>query len=77
MFDKHTGDLKGYLDLGCVEDDFSILGKEVDCLATHALAFHLRGIITNLKYSLAYFATDGVISLQLMALFWEAVAILE
>ena len=49
VFDKHTGDLKGYLDLGCVEDDFSTLGKEVDCLATHALAFHLRGVITNLK----------------------------
>ena len=70
VFDKHTGDLKGYLDLGCVEDDFSTLGKEVDCLSTRALAFHLRGVITNLlKYSLAYFATDGVISLQLMALF--------
>ena len=77
VFDKHPGDLKGYLDLGCVEDNFSTLGKEVDCIATHALAFHLRGVITNLKYSLAYFATDGVISLQLMALFWEAVAILE
>ena len=75
VFDKHTVDLKLYLDLGCVEDDFSTLGKEVDCLATHALAFHLRGVITNLKYSLAYF--DDVISLQLMALFWEAVAILE
>ena len=56
VFDKHTGDLRGYLDLGCVEDDCSALGKEVDCLATHALAFHLCGLITNLKYSLAYFA---------------------
>ena len=77
VFDKHTGELKGYLDLGCVEDDFSILGRESDCLATHALVFLLRGVATNLKYNLAYFATDGVISLQLMVLFWEAVAILE
>ena len=77
VFDKYTGELKGYLDLGCVEDDLSTLGREADCLATHALAFHLRGVVTNLKYSLAYFSTDGVIALQLMALFWEAVAILE
>ena len=32
---------------------------------------------TNLKYSLAYFANDGIISVQLMALFWETVTILE
>ena len=77
VFDKHTGELKGYLDLGCVENDFSTLDREIDCLATHALVFYLRGVVTNLKYSLAYFTTDGIISVQLMALFLEAVTILE
>ena len=57
VFDKHTGELKSYLDLGCVENDFSTLGREIDCLATHALVFYLRGVVTNLKYSLGYFAT--------------------
>ena len=41
------------------------------------MVFYLRGIATNLKYSFAYFATNGVTSGQLMPLFWEAVAILE
>ena len=39
--------------------------------------FYLRGIATNLKYSFAYFATNGVTSGQLMPSFWKAVAILE
>ena len=47
VFDKRTGELKGYLDLGCVENDFSTLGREIDCLATHALVFYL--LVTNLK----------------------------
>ena len=38
VFDKHTGELKGYLDLGCVEDDFSTLGREADCLACICLS---------------------------------------
>ena len=46
-------------------------------MATHALVFYLRGIATNLKYSFAYFATNGVTSGQLMPSFWKAVAILE
>ena len=77
IFDKHTGELKGYLDLGSVDVDFSTLGREKDELATHALVFYLRGVISDLKYSLAYFATDGAVSVQIMALFWEAVTILE
>ena len=43
VFDKHTGELKGYLDLGCVKNKFSALGREIDCLATHALVFYLPG----------------------------------
>ena len=46
-------------------------------MATHALIFYLRGTATNLKYSFAYFATNGVTSGQLMSLFWEGVVILE
>ena len=53
VFAKHTGELQGYLDLWCVENDFSTLGRKVDCLATHALVFYLGGIMTNLKYSFA------------------------
>ena len=77
VFDKLTGEVNGYLDLGCVETDFSTLGNEHDDLSTHALVFYFRGVMTDLKYAFAYFATDGIISIQLMGLFWMAVYILE
>ena len=76
VFDKHTDKLIGFLDLGDPQVNFNTLPEE-DKLATHVLVFFLRGISTNLKYSFAYFATDGVTSTQLLPIFWEAVAILE
>ena len=77
VFDKLTGEVKDYLDLGCVETDFSTLGNEHDDLSTHALVFYFRGVMADLKYAVAYFATYGIISIQLMGLFWMAVSILE
>ena len=46
-------------------------------LATHALVFFIRCLATNLKFSYAYFATDGITVTQLILLFWEAAATLE
>ena len=46
-------------------------------LATHALVHYVRVIAADLKSSLGYFFTKGVTSYQIMATFWEAVAILE
>ena len=48
-----------------------------DKLASHGLVFMVRGVCTEVKFSLAYFATDGITSYQLMPLFWEAVGVLE
>lgn len=76
VFDKVTGELIGYVDLGDPDVNFGLL-KKVDELATHALAFLIRGVCTQLKFNLAYFATNGVTADQLMPLFWEAVGILE
>ena len=50
--------------------------KNFDELATHVLVFYWRGINLDLKYSF-YFATKGLVSFQLMPLFWRAVNILE
>ena len=76
VFDKITGELIGYVDLGDPEVNYATLDK-IDEVATHALVFFIRGVCTELKFSLAHFATDGVTSDQLMPLFWEAVAVLE
>lgn len=76
VFDKVTGELIGYVDLGDPDINFATLEK-ADDLASHALVFMVRGVCTELKFSLAYFATDGITSYQLMPLFWEAVGVLE
>ena len=76
VFDKVTGELIGIVDLGDPDVNFAVLEK-ADEIATHALVFLIRGVCTQLKFSLAYFATSGVTSIQLLPIFWEAVCILE
>ncbi|PFX11533.1 hypothetical protein AWC38_SpisGene24694 [Stylophora pistillata] len=76
VFDKHTGELIGYVDLGKPDINYATPEKQDD-IATHALVFLVRGVCTELKFALAYFATTGVTSAQLMSLFWEGVCILE
>ena len=76
VFDKHTGELIGYVDLGDPDINYGTLEMQ-DEIATHALVFLVRGVCTELKFALAYFATTGVTSAQLMPLFWEGVCILE
>ena len=76
VFDKHTNELIGYTDLGDKELNYAALEK-ADELASHALAFLVTGLCTNLKFCLAYFATNGVTSAQMFPIFWEAVGILE
>ena len=49
----------------------------VDDIASHTLAFLIRGMCMELKFCLAYFATTGITAAQLLPLFWEAVCILQ
>ena len=76
VLDKVTGELIGFTDLGDPDLNFGVLEKS-DEIATHALAFLLRGVCTELKFCLAHFATTGATAAQLMPLFWEAVCHLE
>ena len=72
VLDKVTGELIGFTDLGDLELNFAVLDK-ADEIATHALAFILRGVSSPLKFCLAHFSTNGVTVAQLMPIFWEAV----
>lgn len=76
VLDKVTGELIGFTDLGDPELNYGVLEK-VNEIASHALAFLVRGVCTQLKFCLAHFTTTGVTGAQLMPLFWEAVCILE
>ena len=57
IFNKVTGELIGYVDLGDPDINLATL-DEADAVATHV--FFVRGVCTNLKFSLAYFATNGI-----------------
>ena len=75
VFDKHSGKLIGFTSLGDPDLDFSTF-DELE-VATHVLAFMVRGVQTTLKFMLVYFLTQTVVSYQLAPIFWRAVAILE
>ena len=76
VFDKNTNELVGYVDLGDPELNYGTFADS-NKLATHAFTYYVRGISSDLKFSMAYFATNGMSSYQIMSTFWEAVGILE
>lgn len=76
VWDKHTGDLIGYVDLGNTELNYAAL-KKTDEVASHVLVFLVRSIVNPMKFTLANFATKAVTATQLFPLFWKAVGILE
>ena len=76
VWDKHTGELIGYVDLGDKEVNQATL-KDTQAVASHILVFLVRSIVNPFKFSLANFAIKCVTSVQLFPLFWQAVGILE
>ena len=76
VLDKVTGEIVGFTDLGDPDVNFATLEK-VNDIASHVLVFIVRGLCTELKFSLAHFATTGITAHQLMPVFWEAVFCLE
>ena len=73
-FDKTS---VGYIDLGDPLTTFANVDEDNDSIASHALAFLVKGLCTNLKHVVAYYFTGNVTSFQLMPLFWKVVAALE
>ncbi len=50
---------------------------EEESVATHALAFLVRGLCTDMKHIVSYYFTRDVTSFQILPIFWKAVAVLE
>lgn len=75
VFDKVSGDLVGFVDLGdpVTNETFA----EEESMATHALAFLVRGLCTDMKHIVSYYFTRDVTSFQIIPIFWKAVAVLE
>ena len=76
ILDKVTGEIVGFTDLGDPDVNFATLEK-VNDIVSHVLVFKVRGLCTELKFSLANFATTGITAHQLMPVFWEAVFCLD
>ena len=76
VWDKHSGELIGFVDLGDINTNFATL-KDVEELATHILVFLVKSIVNPLTFSFASFATTGITAHQIMPIFWEGVCYLE
>ena len=76
VWDKHTGELIGFVDLGDTEVNHATM-KNSQTLASHVLVFLVKSVINPLSYSIATYATTGATCVQLFPIFWKAVAALE
>ena len=82
VYSKSTGKLKGFTECGDINDlisDFvnKKLAAEEDELATHIIAFMVRGLFSPLKQVFAYYPCKGFTAHQLYWSVWGAVAALE
>ena len=76
VWDKHSGNLIGYVDLGNIETNYATLQNN-EHIASHVLVFLIRSVVNPIKFTLENFATTGATSCQMFPLFWKAVSILE
>ena len=73
VFDKYSGELIGFMDLGDPMTNYASLGEDV--MATHALAFLVRGMCSDLKHVIAYYFTENVTPYQMMSMLWVIAAV--
>lgn len=76
LWDKHTGELNGYVDSGDTELNYAALEK-LDNIATYLLAFLIRSIVNSSKYCLANFSTSGASANQMLPFLWKAISTCE
>ena len=76
VFDKNSNELIGFVDLGEHDVNVAIFDSPTT-VASHIMAFTVRGVAYDLKYNLGYFSTHNATSFQIIPLFWTAVSILQ
>ena len=81
VYDIHSGELVGYVDLDKVGNEFMNLHYALNdanqSIAKFLLVVMIRGVTTALKYPLATFATDGIKATFINLVIWEAMEIVE
>ena len=76
VWDKHTGELIGYDDLGDIEPNYTTLPK-VNEIVSHVIVLLVHSIVNSFKFSLANFATKGIQASQIFPLLRKTVGICE
>ena len=82
IFDKYTGKLKGFINLGTINDHLVQLESKqpeycLPDLANSVLTFMVRGIFITLHFPYAQFPCKNLTGDQIYPLVWEAVQRLE
>ena len=85
VFDKHSGELIGFTNLGDVNNHISSMeesssGKSMPTLqplAKSMLVLMVRGLLSGFKFPYAQFPCSSLSGDQLHNIFWEAVERLE
>ena len=85
VYDKHSGELVGYVDLGSVGNQLCelerVLKRKTRCssdgVAKFVLVLMVRGVTSDLKFPFAAFSTAGVTADFLYPIVWKAISILE
>ena len=83
VYDKHSGDLMGFINLGDMNEDLKELENQLEAsdaisppLASTVFVFMIRGLFTSLKFPYATFPAN-VSADQLLPLYIEAIFRLE
>jgi hypothetical protein len=79
VYNKHTGELVGFVNLDTVNNHLMHLGKydEKASLATYVFVLMVRGLFINLEFPYASFPTKGVTADAMFPIIWEAIMRLE
>ena len=81
MYDKHSGNIIGYTDLGDVNNHLLALEHSIDNKrpepAKSMLVFMVKGLFTGLKFPYVQFSCTKLTGDSLFHLFWEVVKRIE
>ncbi|XP_065842085.1 uncharacterized protein [Oscarella lobularis] len=85
VFDKHSQEITGFVDLGDVNNQILKLEKSLlsgktstmPSVASQMLVFMVRGLTSSLRFPYAHFPSAGVTAVNLIDIVWEAVEQLE
>jgi hypothetical protein len=77
VYCPHSGKLTGYVDTLDADSLLDVTSKSLEKIATHALAFQIRGLKSDLQSVVGTYATSSLNAEGLYLRFWETVANLE